>query len=45
MRELKAYKSMFRFLDERYKQLPSDELARLLSSMSVDIRADEQKVS
>jgi len=35
MKELDAYKMMFRFLDQRYKQLPSDQLGGLLGEMQL----------
>ena len=33
MKERDAYNAMFRFLEERYKQLPSEELCNLLGDL------------
>ena len=35
MKELEAYKTMFRFLDERYRRFPSDALGALLGEMQL----------
>jgi hypothetical protein len=40
MREHKAYQAMVHFLEERYKQLPSDDLGALLGDLSLDIWDD-----
>ena len=36
MKERQAYEAMFRFLDDRYKRLPSDALGGLLGEMQLD---------
>jgi hypothetical protein len=33
MREIKAYKTMFQFLEQRYRLLPSDALGSLLGDL------------
>ena len=35
MKELEAYKMMFRFLEERYRRLPSEALGALLGEMQL----------
>jgi hypothetical protein len=35
MKNLEAYKMMFRFLEDRYFRSPSDELGALLSALSL----------
>jgi hypothetical protein len=35
MKEPLAYQAMFRFLDERYRKLPSDELGALLGELQL----------
>lgn len=35
MKELEAYQKMFRFLEDRYKRLPSDDLGGLLGEMQL----------
>lgn len=36
MKELHAYKIMFRFLEERYFRLPSDDLGALLGELMLE---------
>lgn len=36
MTELRAYKMMFRFLEDRYSRLPSDDLGGLLGELQLD---------
>ena len=38
MKDLRAYKIMFRFLDDRYSRHPSDDLGALLGEL--DLRDD-----
>ncbi len=40
MIELRAYRIMFRFLEDRYSRLPSDVLGTILSDLSLGIWAD-----
>ena len=40
MRDLKAYRAMFHFLDERYKRLPSDALGGLLGELNLELWGD-----
>ena len=42
MRDLKAYKAMFHFLDERYSRLPSDALGGLLGELNLELWSDGQ---
>lgn len=35
MRDLRAFKNMFRFLEDRYSCLPSDDLGALLGELSL----------
>lgn len=40
MRDLKAYKAMVHFLDERHRRLPSEALGGLLGELSLQVWAD-----
>ncbi len=40
MRDLKAYKAMVHFLEDRYTRVPSDALGGLLGELNLDLWAD-----